>query len=505
MVLINIIMIETVRRILIENEIDKASFFLSAVENQIRKLYLDEKILLNLEIKKILDEKIYDSEILCLIILDKKRNLIYSDGKRCELKDNLEAIVKHTILTKKRAIQFIGNTWGVFWKQKRNLVAAIPLFHNDNIISGIGIVVNLKDAYHIMRKVQQITWFYILVNLVIFSIIGIYKFSKLIVNPIHRLINRLEEYHEKQNGIFLIKENERNEFNKLSKALNRIVNRVSNDKEKLKTLVSSLSKANKDLKKAQNELIRAEKLSLVGRLCSGLTHEIGNPIGIISGYFELLKQDHISDEERNEYIVRAESELNRIHIIIQQLLNFTRTDTENLVNLSVDKIIEEITDDLKLQPLISKIDLYLDLRTKKIKILADPNKLRQVFLNLIINASDAILTGKNRLSGKIIFKTDVLKAKDKNCLTKTSFLRIMCIDNGTGIEKECIKNIFEPFYTTKELGRGTGLGLWVCSMIIEAMGGKIKAKSAKDEGTSIIIYLPIYNHKKKTLLDLSDG
>ena len=494
-------MIVTVREILIENEIAKSHLFLSAVENKLREFYSDENTLLNLKIKENLNEKYSESGILCLLILDKKRHLIYSNGIRCEFKYDLEEIVKHAILTKKKANRFIGNTGGVFWKQKRNLVAAIPLFHNKHIIAGVGTVVNIEGVYSILRKVQSITWFYFLANIVILSLLGIYRFSKLIVKPVHRLISRLEEYDENQNGIFLIKENERNEFNKLSKALNRIVNGVSKDKEKLQSIVSSLSKANTDLKKAQNDLIRAEKFSIVGRLSSGLAHEIGNPIGIISGYFELLKQDDISDEEKNEYIVRAESELSRIHTIIQQLLNFTRPDTENLIILSVDKIIEEIIHDLKFQPLMSKIEINLDLRAKEKEIMANPNKLRQVFLNLIINASDAILSSKNRLNGKIIFKTDVIKRKYNNCLTQSSILRIICVDNGAGIEKDCIKNIFEPFYTTKEPGKGTGLGLWVCSMIVEAMGGKIKAKSAKGEGTSIIIYFPIYNKEKKMLSD----
>ena len=126
---------------------------------------------------------------------------------------------------------------------------------------------------------------YIIVNLVILVFIGIYRISKLYLQPLSRLAKRAEEYKENDDLIFSVRRQD-NELNRLSKALNSMLKRISEDKQKLRSTVQSLEKANLELKKVQKEIIRAEKLASVGRLSAGIAHEIGNPIGIIIGYLE---------------------------------------------------------------------------------------------------------------------------------------------------------------------------------------------------------------------------
>ena len=259
-------------------------------------------------------------------------------------------------------------------------------------------------------------------------------------------------------------------------------------------MVRSLEKANFDLKRAQEDTIRAEKLASVGRLSAGIAHEIGNPIGIVSGYLELLKQRDISDEDRDEYIIRTETEINRINAIIRQLLDFSRPSNGVLQVVNVHEIIDEVAEISNTQPLMSNISLKLNLEAEKDTVRAHSDQLRQVFLNLMINAADAVSSLEDKTYGAINVVSEVTAGTDVDSMNNRPdkpMLKIMYMDNGPGIPEEHIGNIFDPFYTTKEPGKGTGLGLSVCFMIIEGIGGKIEATSEEGKGTTITIYLPL--------------
>jgi len=233
-------------------------------------------------------------------------------------------------------------------------------------------------------------------------------------------------------------------------------------------------------------------MASVGRLSSGIAHEIGNPIGIVIGYLELLKQKDIPDDEKNEYIKRAGNEINRINIIIRQLLDFSRPSDEKPKIIGAHEIIKDIADIVKYQPFMSNIKINLSLEAENDNVLADSNQLRQIFLNLIINAADAISSSQNKLNGRFMMASEVINETDAGAINGRPSLKISFTDNGPGIPDESIGNIFDPFYTTKEPGKGTGLGLFVCFALIEGMGGKIKAQSRDKEGTTMMIYLPLH-------------
>jgi two-component system NtrC family sensor kinase len=142
--------------------------------------------------------------------------------------------------------------------------------------------------------------------------------------------------------------------------------------------------------------------------------------------------------------------------------------------------------------------------------MADPNQLRQVFLNLFINAADAISSVEDHFKGKILVTSEVVPIVQAESADPVNMLKISYIDNGSGISKENLGNIFDPFYTTKEPGKGTGLGLSVCFMIIQGIGGKIQASSEEGKGSTINIYLPLAvqaanGETGKENLDVNDG
>jgi signal transduction histidine kinase len=279
-----------------------------------------------------------------------------------------------------------------------------------------------------------------------------------------------------------------------------MLRRISADKEKLRSTVNSLEATNLELKKAQEEIIRAEKLASVGRLSAGIAHEIGNPIGIVMGYLELLKQNDTPDAERNEYIHRTEAEIERINTIIRQLLEISRPSNAGLKVVSVHDLIDDIAEVLDVQPLMSSVALECRLEAQNDNVLADSNQLRQVFLNLMINAADAISSDGKAVNGKLLIQSSLVGETSEQPQDPKTHLKIMFIDNGPGIPKENIANIFDPFYTTKEPGKGTGLGLSVSFMIIEGFGGKMTVSSAIGEGTTMTLLLPIAENEA----DLAD-
>ena len=164
--------------------------------------------------------------------------------------------------------------------------------------------------------------------------------------------------------------------------------------------------------------------------------------------------------------------------------------------ISAHEIIEDVSNVINVQPFMSSINLELPLKAEKDIVHADPNQLQQVFLNLMINAADAISLSENSQDGRIIIKSDVVSGSNFDLKDQENLLKLMFIDNGIGIPGETLGNIFDPFYTTKEPGKGTGLGLSVSFMIIESMGGSIKAKSEQSKGTTLIICLPLYDETK---------
>jgi two-component system NtrC family sensor kinase len=140
---------------------------------------------------------------------------------------------------------------------------------------------------------------------------------------------------------------------------------------------------------------------------------------------------------------------------------------------------------------MSEIELDLRLSAEKDCVKGDPGQLRQVFLNLMINAADAIVSSKNVSKGKISIVSRVQKTVNRDSKKDMDMLIIDYIDNGSGISTGNLINIFDPFFTTKGPGKGTGLGLSVCFMIVEAMGGNIKATSKEGEGATFTVCLPL--------------
>ncbi len=239
----------------------------------------------------------------------------------------------------------------------------------------------------------------------------------------------------------------------------------------------------------EKRLIEAQKLESLGTLISGLAHDFNNLLGIILGYADLLKDANLPQDKMIEYIDFISKAASRGSSLIKQLLMFARKVEPVLTTVQVNAIISEIK--LLISETFPKnIIISTELEENLPSIVADPTQIHQAILNLCLNARDAMPSGGNlSISTKIIGGEDLLeKFPEAN---ENKYIRISVSDTGVGMSREMISRIFDPFYTTKPPGRGTGLGLTIVYSIMKAHQGFIDVKSKIAVGTTIHLYFPV--------------
>jgi len=235
-------------------------------------------------------------------------------------------------------------------------------------------------------------------------------------------------------------------------------------------------------KMIQDALRRNEKLAVVGRMAASVAHEINNPLEAVTNLLYIL-ESHTRDEEGMEYLRSAQRELSRVAAITAQTLNFYRSAVSP-VRVQVAQVLDETIEFHKSRLQLAHIDVQRRYQATP-PVLCLEGELRQVFMNLVGNAVDAMPAG-GRLSVRIRPATD---AK-----TGDSMVRITVADTGVGMDKVTLKRLFEPFYTTKGAA-GTGLGLWVTDEIVRKHKGHIQLRSCQvpsQTGTEFVLHLPQY-------------
>jgi signal transduction histidine kinase len=273
-----------------------------------------------------------------------------------------------------------------------------------------------------------------------------------------------------------------------------MLKRIADHKKRLEAQVLSLEEANLELKKAREEVIRSEKLSSLGRLAAGVAHEVGNPIGAILGYTNLLMDHAGDDEEAMDYLKRIEKEVTRTNTIVRELLDFSRPSPSEPAPVDVNDLITESTSFLAHQKLMESVDIETVLHQGVGKVWADANQLKQVLVNLMLNAGDAMAGGGSLTvtAGQVPTEQEGVDIDE----SRRERVQISVSDTGKGIASSELNKIFDPFYTTKPPGKGTGLGLAISLRIIESFGGSIHVKSTEGEGSTFTIELPVWepNH-----------
>jgi signal transduction histidine kinase len=489
MISINLVTTMTAQRDLVQSEVYKGKAVSRLLGDYLSALPILGELLTHSNVKARIAAILEEAGVVCFILLTRDHQQLSFNTSHCAYEKDIIDLTQTAISNGKEHIDFIGNTFGLVWLQPEYLIVAAPLTPNGEVIAGYSLVFPLETIYRSLRHSQQIIFLFILFNTGVLSFLGVYRVLKSYLQPLGRLAKRAEDYKENELELFPVRR-EDNELQRLSSALNSLIRRLSAEKEKLKATVTSLEMANRELNKAQIEIIRAEKLASVGRLAAGIAHEIGNPIGIVIGYLGLLKQADSGAGERIEYLDRAEKEIERINTIIRQLLEISRPSQGGSQRVSVHALIQNMAQVFEIQPFMSHVRLATVLEAPCDEVKADPNQLRQVFLNLIMNAADAITAKGMGTMGDIVISTSPAMGTETMSESNKNWLRIRFSDNGAGIAAEHLKNVFDPFFTTKEPGKGTGLGLSVSFTIIESFGGRMLVESVLGQGTCMTVLLP---------------
>jgi two-component system NtrC family sensor kinase len=245
----------------------------------------------------------------------------------------------------------------------------------------------------------------------------------------------------------------------------------------MRTLAESFNTMVQALKDTQEQLVQKEKLASVGQLAAGVAHEINNPLGSVLLYADILRKEAPADDmqqlEDLEMIIR---EATRCKTIVNDLLNFSRQNEVMAQETDLNQLLGEMAQEAKVQELYDKVEIVTQLDPELPPIQADPLQLRQVFLNLMSNAAEAMPQG-----GTLTLTTQTGPTP--------GLITAEVEDTGVGISDENMKKIFTPFFTTKPIGRGTGLGLAIIYGIVKMHRGQISLKSQLGKGTKFTITL----------------
>lgn len=384
-----------------------------------------------------------------------------------------------------RAIDVYGSVTEALVMGQRYLLL-IERVESGNGGSGLFFILwDLSHIYLTIKSDQRIVLVYLLVNILFLSVIGFFRLANLVVRPIDSLIDKADQY-QVTNTVFYAEGKEHSEFSQLNAALANMLKRIESDRDALQANVRALEQSNLEIEAAHREIVQAERLASVGRLSAGFAHEIGNPITIVQGYVELLKRPEINDQQKQEYGEKALEELERINRLIRQLLDYARETGKASEQVLIDEhMLEGVIDIIHIEKERAHIRVSSDFEPG-LTCVGSREAIRQVLLNCLLNAIDAIVENCHSGYEGLVEIRGYKKGDDS-----IGKMRVEITDNGTGLTEDQINHAFDPFYSTKPIGKGTGLGLYVSHLIVESYGGRMWIHSNENRGATVFIELPL--------------
>ncbi|HKO52796.1 MAG TPA: HAMP domain-containing sensor histidine kinase [Polyangiaceae bacterium] len=318
----------------------------------------------------------------------------------------------------------------------------------------------------------------LLVGLVLL-VAAYFALTRLIVRPLDDLARAAERVATGARR-FSVPERGARELTELGRNLHTMTEHLIREEEALRAKVDEVERATVSLREAQDRLIRSERLASVGRLAAGLAHEVGNPIAALLGFEDLLLEGGLEPAEQRDFLQRMRKETERINGILRDLLQFARPgEQQQMLGAAHGDVAAAVNDTAALvAPQKAMRDVTLDLSIPEglPSVALSDEQLMQLVLNLVLNAVDA-LDGGGR-----VHVTALSSA--------SGGVQLVVEDNGPGVVASVRDRLFEPFVTTKEVGKGTGLGLAVCRGLVEAVGGSIALDLTFSGGARFVVELP---------------
>lgn len=425
-----------------------------------------------------------------LRVRDASGRILVSEG--AVISEEGEVLFSDPALTVMR----IGGGW--FQGAGRALFISAPLGSGTGRLGTLEFSVPLSEIQKSMAGVRRFFTVYALIDSIIIIGLGIYFLSRSVIGP----VRKLDEAAKRISGGKLGERAEvtaDNELGSLACSFNSMAGRLEEE-------IKSLERLNIELMAAQEELTRSSTLAAVGRLASGIAHEIGNPLGAVKGYLDILSAGVADKAQEADIIERTSREAARIDSIVREFLDVARPAVRPDEPVDVNTVLLDAISATSVMAEFSSVEIRKDLATGIPSVMVEDGKLRQVFMNILVNAAHSFEGCKgNRLitvetgtqkrpyeSGGRRRRDDAPGARETSAFSERERLcvTVRFIDNGCGIDAFSAGRVFEPFFTTKGPGRGTGLGLFVSQSIIKAYGGEIELASTDGAGSVFTVLLP---------------
>jgi two-component system NtrC family sensor kinase len=395
-------------------------------------------------------------------------------------------------------------------EEERFWTVAAPIFHLSKkpkgppprLLGCVRLLTSLKQAETISERNRSVVLKFAPASILLLILLlnVLFRFT------IHRPVKTIQAAMAKAEAGDLNSEvnlNSRDELGLISASYNRmlkqireataerigLIDRINNFNVELKSQVeeatAELTKRNWELRelneklfKMQLELFHLERLAVAGQLTATFAHEVGTPLNLISGHVQLLMELFSDNDIILRKLTLIQSQINRLSEIVRRLLDATRRPKLDLEIVDLNQLIRDVSALIRPTLGTRQIECVELLQDALPEVQADRKQLEQVLLNLINNSIDAMPTG-----GKLTLET---------CQDGHQRVAIQVTDSGTGIDTENLQRLFQPMFTTKDIGRGTGLGLSICKAIIKEHGGEIEVRTTVNEGTTFRILLPAH-------------
>ncbi len=374
---------------------------------------------------------------------------------------------------------FVVNDWYI--------TAYEPITNVNNEIIGMLYVGMLEKPYKDTTLRVMLTFILMAFLCVVLLLIILYFSTTKIINPLQKMVIATKEI-ARGDLSHKVNVNSKDEIGHLADSFNRMTVKLKAANEKLvewgKTMEEKVRERTKELTKMHAQLVQSEKLASLGKLSASIAHEINNPLGGILIYSHLLLEDTATGSPYYENLKKIAQEATRCKDIVKGLLEFARPREPEKSLLDINEILDKSLSIMEKQELFQNIRLKKMFASQLPKIVADSTQLQQVFMNIILNAAEA-MNG----DGVLTLSTSLME--------EHSIIEIKFSDTGPGIKEEDRKRIFEPFFSTKEGGKGTGLGLSISYSIIQKHRGTIEVKTEAEKGSTFIVRLPVSEEKAR--------
>ncbi len=356
---------------------------------------------------------------------------------------------------------------------------------NDKII-GILYVGMLERPYIDTTNRVMLTFTLLAALCVVFLLVILYFATSRITNPLQKMVVATQEI-AKGDLSHKVEVNSRDEIGYLADSFNQMTADLKTANQKLigwgRTLEKKVEERTRELREMQAHLIQSEKLASLGKLAAGIAHEINNPLGGILIYSHLLLEETPKKSPHYENLKKIVKETSRCKDIVRGLLEFARPKEPEMTQINLNEVLDRSLAIVEGQALFQNIKINKKYASALPKIVADGSQLQQVFMNIIINAAEA-MDGKGTLSLSSSMDSDGTHIEAK------------ITDTGHGIKEEDKKRLFEPFFSTKEVGKGTGLGLAISYSIIQKHQGTIEVESQEGKGSTFKVKVPVLRESK---------